>query len=93
MLKYECLRSFLPGSERSGRDALMWIVIYICSEAALEIALYSYLYLKLAEMLSFLLSLMFSLQQNLENKRAEHVLPRSRKWGDEGRWPKLCIHM
>jgi hypothetical protein len=50
----------------------------MCMEAILRISLYSYFYLKLAKTLIFLfISYVFSPTQ-LENKRAEQVLPQSR---------------
>jgi hypothetical protein len=55
----------------------MWVAIHKCMEAMLGIFLYGYLYPKLAKTLSFLLSPLFSTKS--ENKRAEQVLPRSRR--------------
>jgi hypothetical protein len=37
--------------KRSGRDEPKWVMIHMCMEAMLGIALYSYLYLELVKML------------------------------------------
>jgi hypothetical protein len=77
--------------KRSGRDEPVWVVVYMCIEATLEISLYSCLYLKLAKTLSFLLSLMFSLQKIREQ---EGRTGSAWKWvWRDVRWLKQCIHM
>jgi hypothetical protein len=70
--------------KRSGRDEPMWVVIHMCTEATLGIALYSYPYLKLAKMICLSYYVLCFLFKKIKHKRAEQVLPG--KEGVEGEW-------
>jgi hypothetical protein len=56
----------------------MWVAIHMCMEAAQGISLYSDLYLKLAKCYVSLIIFLVFCSTKSENKRAEHVLSRSR---------------
>jgi hypothetical protein len=89
------------GSELGSSDEVWqrWtnvVAIYKYVETTLGISLSSYLYLKLAKTLCVFLnfSYVFSSTKS-ENMRVEQILPGSRAGqgeGEQGSWPKQCVH-